>query len=442
MRHALTSAALCLATCSVASSQELPCAADSLVLPGDANRDLIFDSNDLLLVSTHGKYQNGTAANWEEGDWNGDGIFDEADLVLATATGHFEAGPYAIHVDGQTPSPRGGAPAVWLMDASPRPTMMLFGGMNPITADTYLFDPQEGWREVTSAAGPGARCHHTLVNDGLGNAVMFGGFSQRGRFNDTQRFDGKTQQWIEVPTHGDIPAKRCLQAAAWIPTSNEMLIYGGIDGSGGFAEDFFLDTSLLNLETGEWTRVDDDSPPGARAGAIAFYSTADRAVYLWGGLQVRGALSDPDLLKNFFVGYLNELWRFDPENRTWSVVETSGITPLGREDPTYFWDDVTNRLYVFHGFNKTFPLGSRLLGDAHVLDFSTRRWERLPQGGQGPPKRWRGSVTVDPLNGVALGCRRYGWLFGGWDAEGERDDTWRFDLQSLRWQRVCANDPK
>ena len=64
-------------------------------------------------------------------------------------------------------------------------------------------------------------------------------------------------------------------------------MYGGIQGGGGVSGDFFLDTSLLDLNTGRWERISDDSPPGARAGAIAIAvcSAKEDAVFLWGGLQ-------------------------------------------------------------------------------------------------------------------------------------------------------------
>lgn len=36
-----------------------------------------------------GKYEQGSAAIWEEGDWNGDGLFDSSDLVAAFRGGHY-----------------------------------------------------------------------------------------------------------------------------------------------------------------------------------------------------------------------------------------------------------------------------------------------------------------------------------------------------------------
>ncbi len=60
-------------------------------VPGDANRDGIFDSADLLLVFQAGEYEDGIAGNssFEEGDWDGDGDFTSADLILALRSGGY-----------------------------------------------------------------------------------------------------------------------------------------------------------------------------------------------------------------------------------------------------------------------------------------------------------------------------------------------------------------
>ena len=52
-------------------------------LPGDANRDMVFNSADLVQVFRAGMYEGTTGATWEEGDWNGDSRFTSDDLVLA-----------------------------------------------------------------------------------------------------------------------------------------------------------------------------------------------------------------------------------------------------------------------------------------------------------------------------------------------------------------------
>ncbi len=59
---------------------------------GDANLDLVFDSNDFVQVFVAGKYETGGPAQWEEGDWNGDRLFDTNDFVAAFVDGGYEIG--------------------------------------------------------------------------------------------------------------------------------------------------------------------------------------------------------------------------------------------------------------------------------------------------------------------------------------------------------------
>ena len=58
-----------------------------------AEKDLVFDSGDLVEVFTAGKFEVDADALWEEGDWNGDGRFNSADFVTAFVDGGYEAGP-------------------------------------------------------------------------------------------------------------------------------------------------------------------------------------------------------------------------------------------------------------------------------------------------------------------------------------------------------------
>ena len=66
-------------------------------LPGDANGDRIFNSNDLIQVFQSGEYEDSLPNNstWAEGDWNGDGDFDSSDMIAAFQTGNYEAPLFA-----------------------------------------------------------------------------------------------------------------------------------------------------------------------------------------------------------------------------------------------------------------------------------------------------------------------------------------------------------
>jgi hypothetical protein len=61
------------------------------LVAGDANRDGVFDSTDLIVVFSAGEYEDGTPGNstFDEGDWNNDGDFDSSDLILAFQHGKY-----------------------------------------------------------------------------------------------------------------------------------------------------------------------------------------------------------------------------------------------------------------------------------------------------------------------------------------------------------------
>lgn len=61
-------------------------------LPGDVNRDGVFDSRDLVIAFQAGEYEDEEEGNssFDEGDWNADGDFNSRDLVLAFQLGTFQ----------------------------------------------------------------------------------------------------------------------------------------------------------------------------------------------------------------------------------------------------------------------------------------------------------------------------------------------------------------
>ncbi len=244
--------------------------------------------------------------------------------------------------------------------------------------------------------------------------LLFGGFSNIGRFNDLWQYDLDTGRWHEINDAGSVPARRCLHTSAFIESSGEMLVYGGIQGGGGRSSDFFDDTHLYNPQSRQWRRLN-ITGPGKRSGAIAFYDSAEDAVFLWGGKE--------------FNTLPNSLWRFDVQSERWSEVATQGDIPIGREDPIHFWDEAGGSLFMASGADSR--AGLILLNDIFRLKLATKTWEKLSFA-EAPPSRWRGTLAFDPV-------ARKGYLFGGWRDFGGRDalnDLWALDLEQLQWTRL------
>lgn len=62
---------------------------DCTPIPGDSDRNGVFDQRDLVRVLQSGKYLTGEPAGWEDGDWNQDGRFDRDDIVDALQYGGY-----------------------------------------------------------------------------------------------------------------------------------------------------------------------------------------------------------------------------------------------------------------------------------------------------------------------------------------------------------------
>ncbi|MFQ5491584.1 MAG: kelch repeat-containing protein [Phycisphaerae bacterium] len=319
----------------------------------------------------------------------------------------------------QKPAPRGGAPAVWMPTAQ---KLVLFGGMSPITDDTFTYDPlTETWTEPTPQDNgplPAPRCHHAFLGiPGSDAGILFGGFSFAGRFNDAWRYDVDTNTWTQLTPTGTTPSRRCLHAAVFIGNTQRMLMYGGIFGGGTRSEDFFDDTHILDLTTNTWTRIDAVGP-GKLEGPVLFHASADDAVYLWGGKQVDH--------------YPTTLWRFDVGNQQWQSIETAGDTPIGREDPTWFWDDARNTLTIFTGRND--DTRQILLDDGCQLDLDSLTWTAI-DASAAPAPRWRASVVFDPVADRGI-------MFGGWEDFGGSaafNDTWHYQPNPNTWTRADAD---
>jgi len=333
--------------------------------------------------------------------------------VLAISCSDGETG-FEMNDIPERPQPRGGAPAVWVPGEQ---SMLFFGGMSPITSDTWKFSVTENnWNEITdSETVPDARCHHTLVSDANGTDIlMFGGFNISGRFNDTWRFNTDNGQWTELDVQGRLPDRRCLQSSAYIESTGQMFVYGGISGGGALSGDFFEDTWLFNTQNAEWEEITTENSPGKLSGAVAFYSSVENSVFLWGGKQVNS--------------YPVQLWEFDVDNLTWSTVETGGTAPVGREDPTYFWNDETQTLYLTHGANEN--VTGVHPEDSFELDLNTLTWTEI-ENQEIPPVRWRSSVVFDPES-------QTGYMFGGWLGFNQENmnDTWQYDFENREWTQL------
>lgn len=131
-----------------------------------------------------------------------------------------------------------------------RDVMVLFGGyqkleypVSKVFSDTWEWDGKQ-WTRITNS-GPGPRAGHSLVYlPELKRVVLFGGFSapldpDTGKrvlvpHNDLWSWDGKS--WTRLPHTRPAPNPRYGHGAAYDSNKQQMVIYGGEDGTKSFRD--------------------------------------------------------------------------------------------------------------------------------------------------------------------------------------------------------------
>ncbi len=93
--------------------------------------------------------------------------------------------------------------------------VLMYGGrgegkiVGDLLNDIWAFDlEKENWREIKTSSGPPARLSPGLVYDPTHHQViLFGGYSSKGRLNDTWLLDLNIYQWEEVNSSLSPPAR-------------------------------------------------------------------------------------------------------------------------------------------------------------------------------------------------------------------------------------------
>ncbi len=293
---------------------------------------------------------------------------------------------------------------------------------------------------------PGTRDGATSWTDPSGRFWLFGGVTidavplQQRSLNDLWEFDPSTNEWTWIkgsssPSNcdpsgcflpgmasslgsfapGNSPGGR-FGAAGWTDSNGNLWLFGGsgfgISGGGRLSDIWEFKPSIgewawmggpatngfdVNGVPGVYGTLGISAPgnfPGGRTGEST-WTDKDGNFWLFGGYGVDSAGS---------VGYLNDLWRYDPSTNEWA------------------WMGGGNRIPVLSGGN---------LGQYGTLG--------VPGAGNIPGGRQNASAWTDRGNKF--------WLFGGdgYDARGtlsELNDLWQFDLSTDQWTWIGgSNEP-
>ncbi|KAJ2687812.1 hypothetical protein GGH99_003178 [Coemansia sp. RSA 1285] len=232
--------------------------------------------------------------------------------------------------------------------------LFVFGGGDGTQyfSDLYVLDTRSYvWtRARVVGAGPSARRTHTCFHYG-GFVYLFGGGDGHRALNDLWRVRTEPDAtgaftWEEVDTRGGRPFPRGYHSSTLV--GNQVVVFGGSDG-----HECFGDTSLLNLDTMEWTHIAID-PPLTRLA----HSATLVGMYLFVVCGHDGA------------DYANHVLMLKLDTLRWETRAIYGSAPMPRGYHACALLD--GRLWVHGGYN-----GQEVFDDMYTLELSSYAY--LPQ---------------------------------------------------------------
>jgi Galactose oxidase, central domain len=285
---------------------------------------------------------------------------------------------------------------------------------------------------TSCGASPTLRRASSMVYDPTTNeVVVFGGLDGSYR-NDLWVLGlDDTPTWTQRPSTGAQPDPRGGHSVTFDAQRQRLWLFGGTSTGNDFGDTWWLD-----LDTGVWTRVVDVCPdgcPSARSGATLVHDTANDQLVLYGGWN-----SDTD-------EYPPEAWALRDlgGTPTWGRIGLNSERPQARFFHVSAYDSSQHRMVTFGG-------GSS--GNAYKDSLALL----LPVGGDAA---WRGIQPITPLTArdqvaVAFDTRsRRLTTFGGFgsgvfpgraDAGTHLADTFQIRLGAVgrhqRWRNVTPTD--
>jgi N-acetylneuraminic acid mutarotase len=341
---------------------------------------------------------------------------------------------------------------------------------------------------------PGAREWAVSWTDSQGNFWLFGGFiydstSGEGCLNDLWEYDGTNWTWISgsntkdqtgnygklgTPASSNVPGARG-ESLSWIDAGGNLWLFGGIGYDSTGNDGYLNDLWKYDVKNNTWTWVSGSNTilqighygkqgtaassnvPGARfAGESGSWIDSQGNLWLFGGSGVDSVGTQ---------GLLNDLWKYDVTNNTWTWVSGSSTasqlgnygnqgTPSSSNIPgarygAVSWIDSHDNLWLFGGFGYDSAGSGGCLNDLWKYDGTNNTWTWVSgsstasqlgnYGNQGTPSS---SNIPGAREGAVSWIDSAGnfWLFGGafYDYSVSSylvslNDLWKYDGANWTW---------
>jgi len=282
-----------------------------------------------------------------------------------------------------------------------------------------------------SGAAPSARFGETLVYLSATEKVfMFGGAAtENAPLNDTWVYDPQDNRWLDLKPSGATPPPRWAMGAAYDPTANQVLIFGGMGRDGSVLNDTWAYSAAENT----WTTLSPSSSPSARYRSLMAYDTATGKRILFGGRYSRTG----------FQQDFSDTWAFDLAQDAWTNLSPSGESPGPSAGSTSLIGDGSNgRLLLLAGLQPLPPIPPYVPPDNLSKDWS--RWAydidaNTWSNGSPPPS----SPVASQYYTLAFDSTLHkAVLFGGLTVQNSTlNDTWLYDPAANTWELALVGGP-
>jgi hypothetical protein len=265
-------------------------------------------------------------------------------------------------------------------------------------SDLYAYTPgSASWQLLTTTGSPPtARERHTLAwNSADSVLVLFSGYSATlTHLNELLFYLPTSSSWTPIPVSGTWPTARKDAAMVWLPSQNQMLLYGGNDGSGAANRSNELWLLSINVATpsATWTLLTPGgaTPPKQSAPCIG-YDPVARRLLLFGG-QTQDNVS------------VATTYQYLVTTNVWQQDTPTGNVPSARSFSNCVWDPVASRLVLYGGQDT----GGTPIAGTYAYDPDGKRWDVLaPAMGSATPSN---CGDAGAAYSTSLGAM---FLFGG-----------------------------
>uniref|UniRef100_A0A0B7A3Z8 DUF4110 domain-containing protein n=2 Tax=Arion vulgaris TaxID=1028688 RepID=A0A0B7A3Z8_9EUPU len=290
---------------------------------------------------------------------------------------------------------------------------------------------------------PSPRCNSTLVaHPERDELLLFGGEYFTGNkmyvYNDLFVYQIKKNEWAKLSVPKAPPPRSAHQTVTVSHQGGQMWVFGGEFSSHTQSQFYhYKDLWLLHLRDKKWEQIKAPGGPTARSGHRM--TAVKKQIFVFGGFH--------DNIRDY--KYFNDLYSFDLETYTWTLLTPSGTGPSPRSGCVLVPLPDVSKIVVYGGYSKEKIKKDVDKGTVHTdmfilmqekkredtADNSVKwKWQSVKQSGVRPSPR-SGMTAV-----FAAGNKAF--LFGGvFDEEEDEEDLegvfynelWSLDLEKGKW---------